>query len=52
MGLIAAGLFFDGKRIRGLAVKGYIAVFFALILINSSTVLTDAVFPGLLTAKA
>lgn len=51
-GLVAAGLFFNGKRIRGLAIKAYIALFFALVLVNSSKILTDVVFPGLLAAKA
>lgn len=49
--LIAAGMFFNGRRVRSFAVKGYIAVFFILLLINSSAILTDMVFPGLLAAK-
>ena len=51
MSLIAAGMFFNGRRVRSFAVKGYIAVFFILLLINSSAILTDMVFPGLLAAK-
>lgn len=49
--LIVAGMFFNGRRIRSFAVKGYIAAFFILLLINSSATLTNMVFPGLLAAK-
>ena len=45
-------MFFNGRRIRGFAVKGYITTFFVLLLINSSATLTNMVFPGLLAAKA